>query len=254
MLQIKDLSITYDGARVVDRVSFTVDTDDSIALLGPNGSGKTSIARAIAGLVPFTGDVVVMDGVTAKSLKGLPPWSITRSGIVYISEGSSISESLSVRDTLAVVFASCSTPLAIAQKLMSEIHERFPLVRERAHQVAGTLSGGQKKLLAIARGLLLLRTLKASKNPAHFPLLIIDEPTHGLSPKAVDDVREVLRGLIDVPLLLIEQTAAFALDVCPRGYILRNGVIVGNGTSQALGREALLQLYLGPLGGPTWNN
>jgi branched-chain amino acid transport system ATP-binding protein len=246
MLQVEDLSIAYDGANVVKGVSFAIAKSDSVALLGPNGAGKTSIARAIAGLVPFSGEISINQGTTCTSLKGLPAWSIARSGIVYIPETNAVYESLSVRENLTVAFAASSVQPAVARSLLVGIHERFPFLHQRPGQRAGTLSGGQKKLLAIARGLLVLRSLSASPDPPQFQLLIVDEPSHGLSPQAMDVVREALSGL-GVSLLLIEQMARFALDVCARGYVLRNGRIIASGDTQAFRRDTLMQSYLGPL-------
>lgn len=247
MLLIENLRITYSGALAVNNVSLQIDHNDSVALLGPNGAGKTSIARAIAGLIRFDGDIRVEQGAARMNLNRVsaPTWSLARSGIVYISETNAVFESLSVRENLIVVFAAHSVPSSLARDLLAGIYDQFPFLHERAEQRAGCLSGGQKKLLAIARGLLQLRTLSASSQQPLFKLLIVDEPSRGLSPQALEGVREALSDL-GGSLLLIEQMARFALDACKRGYVMRNGKIVLHGSSEALNGYALERSYLGP--------
>jgi len=245
MLQVDNLKVAYNGAAVINGVSLHINYDESVALIGPNGAGKTTIGRAIAGLVPYQGQIQLMMSGGTTSLKHLAAWAIARSGIVYISESTSIYESLSV------ACAVLSTARAAKSVMLTNLYAHFPFLRDRSEQRAGTLSGGQKKLLAIARGLFLIQCLKTlslehpgSVGAPLFPLLILDEPSHGLSPQALDTVRQALRDL-NVAFLLIEQMARFALNICRRAYVLRNGVVVMSDFSEAVCENALLRSYLG---------
>jgi branched-chain amino acid transport system ATP-binding protein len=244
MLHVEQLRVTYGATKVIDGVSLRIGPHESVALIGPNGAGKSTVGRAIAGLVRHEGHVKLNSSLDTIMLDNMPAWAIARRGIVYVPEVKSIYDSLSVDENLRVVNAAIKVPKQVFTDLLAEHYARLPILRNRSRQRAGTLSGGEKKLLAIARGLLLLRSLKASSHHPLFPLLILDEPSHGLAPQALDAVKDALADL-NLSLLLIEQMSRFALDVCQRAYVLQHGTVVLDGPSQSIREDALLDHYLG---------
>lgn len=251
MLQVSGVTVKHAGLAVVSGASLDVHPGEIVALVGGNGAGKTSLARAIIGLSKVEGGriEVVRDGVVER-LDGRPTWAIVRRGIVYVPETRPVFETLSVEENLAVVFSSVRLRAPERPRLLGSTYEQFPLFSDRRRQRAGTLSGGQKRMLAIARALLLLDAIEAAGGAGgdHFNLLILDEPTHGLHPRTVDVVRELLARINSrgVSMMIVEQMVPFALSLARRGFVMRHGEVVASGGADQLLRDPrLTELYLG---------
>ncbi|HEY5211235.1 MAG TPA: ABC transporter ATP-binding protein [Stellaceae bacterium] len=232
LLEISNLSVAYGDLFAVRDVSFAVETGAVFVLLGANGAGKTSILRAISGLVPARGGRIAEDG---RDLRGLAPNQVARAGIAHVPEGRRIFPNLTVDDNLTVSFLKERTtePMAAA---LAAIFELFPRLAERRRQLGGTLSGGEQQMLAIGRALM------------NFPkLLMLDEPSLGLSPVLADLVFERLAkiGALGTTILLVEQNAT-CLELATGGIILANGHVVLAGSRDGLqDSEFVRRAYLG---------
>ncbi len=238
MLEISNLEVVYNAVVSVLRgVSLRVPDGQIVALLGPNGAGKTSTLRAVCGLLDIhdaeaTKGAVLFDGA---DLLALRPEQIVEIGVVQVMEGRRIFDDLTVEENLKA--AAFTRRDARAADDIRGLMARFPVLGERRSQIAGYLSGGEQQMLAIARALLVRPSL-----------LILDEPSLGLAPKIVGQVAEVIRSTREsgVSVLLIEQNAALALELCDYGYVMENGKIVLDGTPEELGEDPDFQeFYLG---------
>ena len=234
MLEVKNLVLAYGVNRVVRDVSFAVQPGEVFALLGPNGAGKTSILRAISGLVPAVSGDILFEG---KSLLGHRPHDIVLGGIAHVPEGRQIFPEMSVHDNLLVGATVHIRKRERVRELEARCLGLFPIIKERARQAGGTLSGGEQQQLTIARGLM-----------ADPKLLIVDEPTLGLAPAIINVVADSFRKLRELGLTIIvaEQNADFALKVADHGVVLASGEISFAGTVKALSdREILRKAYMG---------
>lgn len=246
LLTVQALSLRYGGALALDGVSLDVGQGELVALVGANGAGKSSLLKAIARVVPVRG-TVRFDG---RDLAALTPESTVNAGIGLVPEGRELFASMTVLDNLlvgrfprlrsqgwwhALTHGRHSDP-AMAQRL-DEIYAMFPVLKERATQLAGTLSGGQAQMLAIGRALM-----------AEPRLLMLDEPSLGIAPQIVADIMAALQQLRahGMTILLVEQNARAALEIADRGYVLSAGRVVASGPSQTLLADPdILQAYLG---------
>lgn len=232
LLQVDDVTLSYGGAPVVRNCSIKVGEGQAYALIGTNGSGKTSLLRAVSGLLrPLSGSILIDgDDVTRES-----PGRIVRRGIAHVPEGRHVLPEMSVLDNLLVGASPVWRKRARVQELLERGFESFPVLKDRTQQMAGTLSGGEQQQLVLARGLM--------SDPR---LLIVDEPSLGLAPVVVRVVAERLTALGEtgLTLLVIEQNAEFALSLCERGAVMSNGELVAEGSSAELG-EIVRQAYLG---------
>jgi len=231
VLNISGLSISYGAVEVVHGVTMAVDEGQIVALIGPNGAGKSSVLRAVSGLIrPMAGDINFLGA----SLIGAPPHEIALAGVAHVMEGRHLFGGLSVEDNL--VLAGAREGGAAAGSLES-VFQRWPRLRERRDQLAGTLSGGEQQMLAIGRALM--------TRPR---LLMLDEPSWGLAPRVV---RELMATIVElrqggVTILLVEQMANLALKICDYAYVMTSGRIVLEGSSQELlTNPALSATYLG---------
>jgi branched-chain amino acid transport system ATP-binding protein len=239
LLELSDVAAGYGNGRqshavpVLFDVSMVVEEGEIVALLGPNGAGKTTTLRSIAGLLrPLSGTVLV-DG---RSTAGLTPERVARLGVQFIPEGGGVLRDLSVIDNLWLSgYVSAGSRKAMAPRLEGAF-ELFPVLGERRAQLASTLSGGERQMLALAQ---------ATMTDAR--LLLIDEASLGLSPKLVAALFEVVARLRDVgrSILLVEQNANLALDVADRAYVMEKGRIHETGTRPLPRGEQLMDLYLG---------
>ena len=232
MLEIQGVSASYGDARVLEDVSLDVGDGEIVALLGPNGAGKTTLARTIVGLLVPTSGAVRIGEV---DLLGLRRHEVTAAGVAIVPEGRRLFTRLTVRENLEMGAFGKRARGSLRDNL-ERVHELFPVLSERAAQRAGTLSGGQQQMVAIARGLM--------AGPRY---LIMDEPSLGLSPLLV----ETMFGLIErvsqlgVGVLLVEQNVARTLEIAERGYVLEQGRIVQTGTrEQLLGSPRIREAYL----------
>jgi urea transport system ATP-binding protein len=212
LLTVDDVHLRYGRSPVVQGVSLAVDTGEIVALLGRNGVGKTTLARGLVGLIPIAQGRVRINGADVTSL---PAHRVARHGIRIVPQGRGIFPRLSVDENLRV--GSFLNPVADA-RVRELIHELFPILWERRQQRAGTLSGGEQQMLAIARAL-----VSAPK------LLVLDEPTEGVAPVLIDRIEDALRLLfaeMGIGVLLIEQNLDFAFALAQRGYVMEKGQIV----------------------------
>jgi branched-chain amino acid transport system ATP-binding protein len=228
-IRVTGLEKSYKDLDVLRGVDFDVAPGSIFALLGSNGAGKTSLLRAISGMIAMTDGDVRLDGV---SLVGRPPEQIVRAGIAHVPEGRRLFAGLTVRENLRVgAYASGG------QADIERAVELFPRLGERLDQVAGSLSGGEQQMCAIARGLM-----------ADPKLIMIDELSLGLAPKLVEQILERLTGVTEAgtSVLLVEQDVDAALEAAARGYVLENGRIVAADDSATLLEDPRIrEAYLG---------
>jgi branched-chain amino acid transport system ATP-binding protein len=232
LLAVEGLSISYGDLYAVREVSFAVDEGAVFVLLGANGAGKTSILRAISGLVPARGGTIVAEG---RNIGGLRPHQVARAGISHVPEGRRIFAHLTVEDNLIVSFLSGRAPVERPAALAA-VFKLFPRLAERRAQAGGTLSGGEQQMLAIGRAMM------------NFPkLLMLDEPSLGLSPVMAELVFERLADIQrqGTTILLVEQNAT-CLEMATRGIILANGSVALAGDRNVLAdSEFVRRAYLG---------
>ena len=237
MLQLNSLEVVYNGvAKAISGVSLSVPERGVVALLGPNGAGKTTILRAITGLLPLHEGAITKGEIKLGELPltRMAPERIVRNGLLQVMEGRRIFIELSVEENL---LAGTYSRRDDARQDMAAMYERFPRLAERRKQTAGLLSGGEQQMLAIARALL-----------AKPKVLLLDEPSLGLSPAMTAQVAEVIASIRDagVSVLLVEQNAAMALDLAEHGYILENGKLVLDGPAAELRDDPdVREFYLG---------
>jgi branched-chain amino acid transport system ATP-binding protein len=233
MLAISDLSVRYGAVRALRSVSLDVAEGEIVALLGPNGAGKTSLLSAVGGLVASEAGTVSFE---RRSIDGVGPEAILRSGIAWVREGRHVFGGMTVDENLRVAALACRDR-ARRRELRAWVHELFPVLADLSARRAVLLSGGQQQQLAIGRALL--------SDPR---LLLLDEPSLGLAPVVVDTVFEAIRRLQGegVTMLLVEQNAARAVDVADRVYVLRGGQIVTSSDRDAgLDATTIATTYLG---------
>ena len=232
LLEVKGLEVGYGGIRAVKGIDLAIAKGELVCLIGANGAGKTSTLRAICGLLPARAGSVRYDGA---EISRVPVHELPRRGLVMVPEGRGIFAQLTVAENLAMG-AFVRNDAEIAADVERQF-ATFPRLRERAAQTAGTLSGGEQQMLAIARALM-----------ARPKLLLLDEPSMGLAPQLVAKIFSIVREIaaLGVTILLVEQNARLALEVAHRGYVLENGrvVLVGSG-EELLGNEYVRRAYLG---------
>ena len=238
MLKVSNLSISYKKINAVRDISFEINEGEIVSLIGSNGAGKTSTMKAISGLVKAKSGSVLFNG---KEVLGMSPTQIVSSGIVHVPEGRQVFSKLSVGENLQLG-GYLTKDKKIVKERMDYVFSLFPILKERIHQKAGSLSGGEQQMLAIGRGL-----VTGSK------LLLLDEPSLGLAPIVVEQVFDVIQTLKNngITILLVEQNAWDAMAISDRTYIMESGAIVLEGPSEEVAEnEEVKQIYLG--GKETW--
>jgi len=232
-LDVHEINAFYGDIQALRDVSLKVNEGEIVALIGANGAGKTTLMRVIAGLHPPSAGTVKL-GDTA--LNPLAAYQIVEEGMILVPEGRRLFGGLSVLDNLELG-AYAARARASRFRTIKHVFELFPLLAERQHQRASTLSGGQQQMLAIGRALMGLPKL-----------LMLDEPSLGLAPVIVENIFEIVKRMNDegVTIFLVEQNARQALELANRAYILEQGRIVGKGTGKELLRDhQVQQAYLG---------
>jgi branched-chain amino acid transport system ATP-binding protein len=233
MLSLSDVSVGYKGLLAVQEVSFHVDEGEVVSLIGSNGAGKSTVIKAIAGLMkPQRGEISFQNAL----ISGTPPYDIVRKGISMIPEGRRLFGRLTVLDNLLLGAYALHSKEEVAEAL-ENVFSLFPILRERKNQRADTFSGGEQQQLAIARGLM--------SRPA---LLMLDEPSLGLMPKLVSEIFEIVHEISQkgVTVLLVEQNVFEALEISDRAYVLQTGRIVLEGKgAELLTSDLVRQAYLG---------
>ena len=230
MLRLEGIDAGYGETTVLRGVTMTVPTGSVVALLGPNGAGKTTLLRVASGLLDATAGRVTFGGV---DLTGAPPHALAARGICHVPEGRGIFPSLSVRENLLLVAGDDGPELALDRATAA-----FPRLGERLGQIAGTMSGGEQQMLALARAYV--------GSPR---VLLLDEVSMGLAPTIVDEIFRFLAGLAaqGVSLLLVEQYVARALQLADYVYILDRGGISFAGEPGEISEETIMNSYLGSL-------
>jgi branched-chain amino acid transport system ATP-binding protein len=252
MLEVSGLTVAYGHVAVVRDVRLEVRPHQVVALLGPNGAGKTTLARCIAGhLAPRAGRVELRAGGKVHDLTGRSTWEIARRGVVYVPEFGHTFPSLTVAENLGAALS--TFPGSIARRQLAEIWDMFAALVPLQKQPAATLSGGEARLLGIARAVLFARGLMVSGaiGDAGSPFLILDEPSSGLSPVAIARVGRAIRDLAHQgwSMLLVEQMASFALEAAGFAYVVARGEIVRMGPAEMIRSDQMVrEHYLGAAG------
>ena len=235
LLEVRDLSVVYGRVEATRNVSLTVGQGEFVSIIGSNGAGKSSTLKAIAGVIrPASGQISV-DGVP---IGGKDSYDVVKKGVVLVPEGRHVFADQTVEDNL-LLGGYLRDKIAVEQSI-DEMYQLFPILKERRSQLAGSLSGGEQQMLAIARGLL-----------AKPRLLMIDEVSLGLAPKILQFLFPILTQLNrkGLSILLVEQLATEALAVTNRVYVMENGEITLSGDSQKLAKDPrIMEAYLGKKG------
>lgn len=233
LLKTNNITVHYGKSLALDKVSLEMDEGSVVTIIGANGAGKSTLLKAISGLVPITSGEIWFSG---KRIDGMTTTEIVKMGIMHVPEGRKLFPYLSVLVNLKLG-ASLRNDRIEINKDLEDIFERFPILRERKNQLAGTLSGGEQQLLAIARGLM-----------SRPKLLLLDEPSLGLSPLMINEVARVIQDINrrGVSVLLVEQNIPLALKVASKGYALYVGRIVLKGDIEEFkSTETVKKAYLG---------
>jgi branched-chain amino acid transport system ATP-binding protein len=235
MLSIEGLKVAYGHVEALRGIDLEVRHGEITAIIGSNGAGKTSTLMAISGLAPIIAGEIRFEG---QSISRRPPHEITRLGITHILEGRQLFSDQTVEDNLLLgAYTRLPRDRARVATLMEREMARFPILRERRAQLAGTLSGGEQQMLAIARGLM-----------CEPRLVLMDEPSMGLAPLVVKEIVSTIRTLREegATIILVEQMAAVALRLADRAYVLENGRVKLSGASAELARmPEVRHAYLG---------
>ena len=235
MLEVKDLHVAYGAIKAIHGVNLTVRRGQIVCLIGANGAGKTTTLRAISGMVKPTQGRITLEG---KEITGLPSHMMVRLGMAHAPEGRGIFANLSVDENLALgAFARPSSEKQAIAADREKALTLFPRIRERLKQNAGTLSGGEQQMLAIARALM-----------ARPRLLLLDEPSLGLAPQIVQTIFKIIRDInsTGTTILLVEQNAHMALNVAHHGYVIEVGSITMDRPAKELAAsDEVRKAYLG---------
>jgi branched-chain amino acid transport system ATP-binding protein len=233
MLEVKDLHVHYGTVEAIKGVSFELSDGAVVSLIGANGAGKSTILRSLTGLVhPSRGEA----RFAGTSLVGLAPHRIIRLGIAHVPEGRRLFPKMTVLDNLKMGAYLQNNKLEVAATL-DMVYEHFPILKDRSRQTAGSMSGGEQQMLAMARALMNRPTL-----------LLLDEPSMGLSPIMTAEIGRIIRqiNMLGVSIILVEQNAMLALTLAQYGYVLETGSIVMQGKAQELLQdEGVKRAYLG---------
>jgi branched-chain amino acid transport system ATP-binding protein len=234
MLALDGVEVRYGGLVALSNVSLHVEAGEIVAVIGPNGAGKTTLFKAISGVVPLSGGTIWFGG---QRIDTMEPSSRPHQGIAHVPEGRQVFSDLSVEDNL-LLGTEALRERAHGKRNLQRIYALFPALAERRRQLAGALSGGEQQMLAIGRGL--------ASSPR---LVMLDEPSMGLAPAIVDSIFEAVSRLNreeNLTILIVEQRAIEAIEICDHGYVLSTGEVVVRGTrDQLLADRGIRQAYLG---------
>ena len=232
MLEVRELQSRYGRIRALKKVSVTVHGGELVALVGANGAGKTTLMRAISGVQPITGGRILFEG---KDISRMNAAARVRLGIVQVPEGRRVFGAMTVEDNLRL--GAISRSKQEEEEGLERAYDLFPRLKDRRRQLAGTLSGGEQQMLAIGRALM-----------AKPRLLLMDEPSMGLSPLLVDQTFEIIQKLAKegMTIFLVEQNAYVALSIATHGYVLEGGMTTLDGSGEALLHDPRVkEAYLG---------
>ena len=233
LLKITGLQVAYGGIKAVKGVDLHVNEGELVTLIGSNGAGKTTTMKAITGsLPPASGDIEYL----GKSIKGKGAWDLVHDGLAMVPEGRGVFSRMTITENLQMGAYIRNDKAEIASD-MEKMFTIFPRLRERKDQLAGTMSGGEQQMLAMGRALM-----------SRPKVLLLDEPSMGLSPIMVDKIFEVVRDVAaqGVTILLVEQNASRALGIADRGYVMESGIVTMNGDAKELLNDPRVRAaYLG---------
>lgn len=233
MLEVKDLEVNYGVIKAIKGVSFEVNEGEVISLIGANGAGKTTILHAVSGLLNKSNGTVFFEG---KDITKMPAHNIVSLGMAHVPEGRRVFAQLTVLENLKLGAYTRKDKKELEDTL-NMVYERFPRLKERKNQLAGTLSGGEQQMLAMGRALM-----------SHPKLILMDEPSMGLSPIFVEEIFSIIRDISaeGTTVLLVEQNAKKALSIADRAYVLETGNITLTGEAKdLLNDESVKKAYLG---------
>ena len=231
LLEVRNLNVRYGGIHAVKEISFAIEKGEMVCLIGANGAGKTSTLKALARMLPASGDILY----AGEPITHAPAHALVGKGLSLVPEGRGVFARMSIEENL-LMGAYVRTDAAVAQDI-DRVFTLLPRLKERRSQLAGTLSGGEQQMLAIGRALM-----------SRPQLLLLDEPSMGLAPIMVAKVFEVIRDIAaqGVTILLVEQNARLALSVCGRGYVMESGAItLSDSAATLLADEGVRRAYLG---------
>ena len=248
MLEVNNVTVSYDTAMVLDEASLKVDRGELVGLVGPNGAGKTTLLRAVAGLIKWEREVsrgtrhaditfegnVIFEG---ERIEKLSAFEIAKRGLILCPERGRPFTEMTVTDNLLAGAYLCKDRKEVNRNF-ARVYELFPRLKERENQISGTLSGGERQMLCIGRALM-----------QHPKFLLVDEPSSGLAPRLKEDlfkrIEEIYQEL-GVTILLAEQDVSFAFDLAARSYVMSRGHLIAHGTAQELLKdETIRKTYLG---------
>jgi branched-chain amino acid transport system ATP-binding protein len=220
-LKVSGLKVAYGGIQAVKGIDFEVREGELVSLIGSNGAGKTTTMKAITGTLPFAAGSIEFLG---KSIKGRGAWDLVGEGLVMVPEGRGVFTRMTITENLQIGAYIRKDKAEIAKDI-DRVFATFPRLKERATQLAGTMSGGEQQMLAMGRALM-----------ARPKVLLLDEPSMGLSPIMVDKIFEVVKQVYDqgVTVLLVEQNASRALQLADRGYVMESGLITMSGDAKVM--------------------
>ena len=233
MLEVNDLEVYYGMIQAIKGVSFHVDKGEVVALIGTNGAGKTTILHTLTGLVAPKSGTIVYEG---KNIAKVPGHKIVTMGMAHVPEGRRVFAQMTVLENLKLGAYTRSSKKEINDTLET-VYKRFPRLKERKNQLAGTLSGGEQQMLAMGRALM-----------SHPQIILMDEPSMGLSPIFVNEIFDIIKEVSasGTTVLLVEQNAKKALSIADRAYVLETGNIVKEGkASDLLNDDSIKKAYLG---------
>lgn len=233
MLKVEDINVYYGSIHAIKGVSFEVKKGEIVSLIGANGAGKSTILNTVSGLYTSkTGDITFLD----KSISGRKANKIVGLGLAQVPEGRRVFLNMTVHENLEM--GAYTRPSSEIKDSIADVYDRFPRLKERQKQVAGTLSGGEQQMLAMGRAIM------SKPN-----LLMLDEPSMGLAPLLVEQIFEIIKELnknMSTTILLVEQNAQMALSIADRGYVLETGKIVTSASAQELlNDDTVKKAYLG---------
>lgn len=233
LLQVTGLQVAYGGIQAVKGVDFEVREGELVTLIGSNGAGKTTTMKAITGTLPLAGGDIAYMG---KSIRGQGPWDLVKQGLAMVPEGRGVFTRMSIMENLYMGAYIRDDKQGIEDDI-EKMFAIFPRLKERRSQLAGTMSGGEQQMLAMGRALM-----------SRPKVLLLDEPSMGLSPLMVDKIFEVVQDVYaqGVTVLLVEQNASRALSIANRGYVMESGIITMNGDAKhMLSDPKVRAAYLG---------
>ncbi len=232
LLEVNNINVYYGAIHAIKGISFYVNEGEIVTLIGANGAGKSTTLKTISGIMhPATGNIV-FDG---KDLHGIQAHKIVSMGLAQVPEGRRVFLQMTVEENLEM--GAYTQPNSTIPTSIADVYERFPRLKERRRQIAGTLSGGEQQMLAMGRALM-----------SRPKLMMLDEPSMGLAPILVQQIFDIIKELhaSGSTILLVEQNAQKALSIADRGYVMETGKIVTTGTGkELLASDAIKKAYLG---------